>query len=176
MTQTLTVSDSQHDDLLDHDLEETLYGPQISSEASTGKSPIFLVIGLLIAVVGVYFLLVDGLSSETYFFTVDEFVARKAELVGQTVRVKGTVVPKSIVGEIGQLERTFRITENEKSVTVVYNKSLPDTFKENVEVVVRGEFNDLDQLVAQEVMVKCPSRYEGSPPGEHPGHIPMSTS
>lgn len=122
------------------------------------------VIGILLVAVAIGFVVFDGLKSETYFYTVSEAVAQGTDLPGQRVRVKGTVEPGSIVGEEGHLGRTFRIAEQGKSLKVTYDKAMPDTFEESVEVVVQGDVGDDMVVVADEVLVKCPSRYEGNPP------------
>lgn len=122
------------------------------------------VLAILLVAAGIGFVVFDGLKSETYFYTVDQAVAQGPKLVGQHVRVKGTVEPGSVVGAAGELGRTFRIDENGKSIRVTYDKAMPDTFQENREVVVKGTVNDKMTVVADEVLVKCPSRYEAHPP------------
>ncbi len=122
------------------------------------------VLGIVLVALLVGVVIVDGLESETYFYTVDAAVAQGAELPGRHVRVKGTVEPGSIVGADGELGRTFRIAENGKSLRVTYDRAMPDTFDENMEVVVQGVVTDDMVVVADEVLVKCPSRYEGNPP------------
>jgi len=123
-----------------------------------------LVIGLVVAATVVGFVVIDGMGAETYFYTADQAVAQGPELVGQTVRVKGIVEPGTVIGSDGQLGREFKVAEKGKSIRVTYNKAMPDTFDENMEVVVSGKVNDEMVVVADEVLVKCPSRYEGAPP------------
>lgn len=125
------------------------------------------VLGIVLVAVAIGFVIWDGLESETYFYTVDQAVAQGTELPGQHVRVKGIVEPGSIVGDEGRLGRTFRIIENGKSLAVTYDRAMPDTFAENVEVVVQGTVSDEMVVEADEVLVKCPSRYEGNPPTAH---------
>ncbi len=127
-----------------------------------------LVVGLLVVMVGVTFVVLDGMESQTYFYTVDEAVAQGSDLAGQTVRVKGKVEPGTVVGEDGTLGRRFRVTENGKSLQVSYERAMPDTFAEDREVVVHGTVTDQLVLEADEVLVKCPSKYEGSPPTAMP--------
>jgi cytochrome c-type biogenesis protein CcmE len=137
--------------------------PELDEQAPAGFN-YMLVIGLIAAAVGIGFMVMDGFKSETYFYTVDQAMAQGPDLVGQTVRVKGIVEPGTVVGNDGELGRTFRIVENGKSIRVHYDKAMPDTFDENMEVVVLGEVDDSMTVQADEVMVKCPSRYEGNPP------------
>lgn len=143
-----------------------------SSGEGVGNWP--LVVALLVAVALVGYVITDGLESQTYFYTVDQAVAQGNDLVGQTVRVKGQVEEGSIVGEDGQLGRAFRIAEKGKTLAVTYDRALPDTFKEGVEVVAQGTVDDSHTLVADEIMVKCPSRYEGAPPTDMPHKDPRA--
>lgn len=123
-----------------------------------------LVVGLLAAATCIYFVVIDGMKSETYFYTADQAVAQGTELVGQTVRIKGIVEPGTVVGIDGQLRREFRVAEKGKSIKVTYDKAMPDTFDEDMEVVVNGTVDENLVVIADEVLVKCPSRYEGAPP------------
>lgn len=137
-------------------------------EEESGKStPWLLIVGLLMAAVGVTFLVMDGMGAETYFYTVDQAVAKGPDLVGQKVRIKGKVEPGTIVGNDGELHRKFNVIENGKSIAVTYDKAMPDTFDEDMEVVVEGVVSDDMIVEANEVLVKCPSRYEGAPPTTH---------
>lgn len=133
-------------------------------DGEPGGMAIWSVVGIILVAAAIAFVVYDGLKSETYFYTVDQAVAQGTDLPGQRVRVKGVVEPGSIEGKDGELGRTFRIAENGKSLRVTYDKAMPDTFEESREVVVQGEVDDDMTIVADEVLVKCPSRYEGNPP------------
>ena len=128
-----------------------------------GMHPFFLVLLLGALAFGGYMML-DGFESETYFYEVDKAVAQKSGIVGKTIRIKGKVEPGSVVGKDGTLGRTFRLAEKGKSLTVTYDKALPDTFKEGMEVVAQGRVDQNYVMKADEVVVKCPSRYEGNAP------------
>jgi cytochrome c-type biogenesis protein CcmE len=130
-----------------------------------------LALGLTILAGAMAFLFFDAFESETYFYTVDQAVAQGPKIVGQRIRVKGTVEPGSIQGEDGELGRVFRISEAGKSMRIAYDKAMPDTFDESREVVVDGTVEEDLTVQADEVLVKCPSRYEGQPPtgGDYEG-------
>lgn len=123
-----------------------------------------LIIGVLVAIVAIGFLVLDGLEGETYFYEVDQAVAKGDDLIGKTVRIKGIVEPGSFEGEAGGIDNTFRISEQGVGMKVVYTRALPDTFQEDSEVVAQGVVDETLTLHADEVLVKCPSRYEGAPP------------
>jgi len=150
---------THHDVDLDiESLEETL-----GADEPSGLHPGWIVAILAMACF-IAFMLLDAFESETYFYEADVAVAQGPDLIGQTVRVKGIVEPGSVVGEDGKLGRSFRIAEKGKSIKVHYGKALPDTFEEGIEIVAQGEVDDDYVLQADEVVVKCPSRYEGDAP------------
>jgi cytochrome c-type biogenesis protein CcmE len=157
---------------LDQDLDTT--------EAGSGLHWAWILV-IVLGAGGIGYMLFDGFKSETYFYTVDQAVAQGPALTGQTVRLKGLVEPGSVVTEKGKLGTRFRVTEKGKSIAVTYDKALPDTFKEGMEVVVQGEVDKSYTLAADEVLVKCPSRYEGQAPtagnqAQHPADIPKTAA
>jgi len=123
-----------------------------------------LVIGAVASAAILGFLVVDGLGSETYFFTVDEAATQQASLTGRTIRVKGTVVEGSIDNYEERVGRSFDISEKGEKLRVTYDRATPDTFDEGVQVVATGTLRESGTLEADEVLVKCPSRYGKDPP------------
>lgn len=128
----------------------------------------FWIVLILVAVGGVGFMMFDGTESETYFYEVDKAVAKAEKIKGKVIRIKGNVEKGSIVRTKGKLETTFRLTTKGKSILVHYNKAMPDTFEEEREVVAQGKVNDKLEMQADEVVVKCPSRYEEEAPTSGP--------
>lgn len=67
---------------------------------------------------------------------------------------------------IESAERPLRFTVRSKEqpelvIHVVCDKSKPDTFQEDYDVAVQGEWNaDEQQFVAEQIFTKCPSKYE----------------
>lgn len=155
--------DGTLDENLDDDsllADELDYGLDDSGEGGSWG----LIIGVVVAMAAIGFLVFDGLQAETYFFDVHDAVERGDELVGETVRVRGDVEAGSIEGKDGHIGQTFRISSEGESMTIVSNGALPDSFEEDSEVVAEGVLDEHFVLEADEVLVKCPSRYEGAPP------------
>ncbi len=142
---------------------EEIEDDRIDDDEGKGM-PLWSISLILVVVLALGYIIFDATKSETYFYTVDEALAVGSELPGSQVRIKGVVEQGSIVGNAGELKREFRIAEKGLSLDVVYEGAMPDTFAEDMEVVVTGTVNKDMILVADEVLVKCPSRYEGNPP------------
>lgn len=163
MTDTQKDYDARRQRLASLD-DEDLYDdtPQRAPER-TGTNWTML-IGILVAAVAIAFIVFDGLEAETYFFSVDQAVEKGDGIYGKHVRIKGVVETGTIDGTAGVLGHRFKISEQGVSMPVVYGKALPDTFQEGVEVVAHGRLDEQGVLHADEILVKCPSRYEGQPP------------
>lgn len=133
-----------------------------------GKSRFF--IGLVAVALVVTYLVWTGVSDTmVYYLTPTELVAKVADdpsfhEVG--VKVNGQVVPGSYEKGDGDMEHHFvvRDLENEDvRIPVVYREILPDTFSDDVEVVLEGHFRESGVFEATTVLTKCGSRYEASP-------------
>lgn len=115
--------------------------------------PALLLMGALIYLIGANFS-----EAVVYYYSVDEYTAQFDELSHRGVRING----KAFGIEKQGTECRFRIGGKGKSLPVVYRGLLPDTFKENADVVVEGTWNQAQQCFeAQTLLAKCPSKYEG---------------
>lgn len=121
----------------------------------------------------VVFLMVDTMSQSealTYFHGADEILARKTEMVGKRVRMGGYVTCDSVAQKPGTLQWSFLVEPVEqmmkypkyrgRSVPVRYEGVVPDTFEAGAEVIVTGVLGDNGTFTAQELIAKCPSKYE----------------
>lgn len=108
----------------------------------------------------VAFLIFNAMGGGAYYLTVDELHAQAATLQGEKVRVGGDVVDGSIVrGEIGE-EIRFEISNGGAAVPIVYDGDIPDIFADNAEVIATGSMNADGVFVADELLTKCPSRFQ----------------
>jgi cytochrome c-type biogenesis protein CcmE len=82
------------------------------------------------------------------------------------VKVSGKVVPGTYERVEGQLLHRFTVHDLEDaSVTfpVEWRDALPDTFTEDVEVVLEGRLDAEGVFQATTLLTKCGSRYEAAP-------------
>jgi cytochrome c-type biogenesis protein CcmE len=112
-----------------------------------------------------------------YFKHVDEVVAQRASLEGKKVQLHGYVIPGSIANKPNTLQYWFRVQNNPiragepgQVMSVSYTGIVPDTFKDEAEVVLRGNLTSDGGFHTDPngVVAKCPSKYEAAsklPPG-----------
>ena len=110
-------------------------------------------------------LMYTSLSEGTeYYKHVDEVMADPAAWQGKKLQLHGYVVEKSIERRPNTLEHRFRIQSNGKVIQATYTGLVPDTFKDNSEVVVKGQLDPHGNFAVAPngVMAKCPSKYEAN--------------
>lgn len=119
----------------------------------------FLVGGAFVAtlVIGLVVLAMAREGSTAYYMTTTELAEQGTLDAARDYRVNGTVVPGSI--DQDGIETTFTITDGTTEMTIVTEDPLPDTFKDNSEVVARGVY-DGSSFEATEVLAKCPSKFK----------------
>lgn len=122
-----------------------------------------LVAAIVVLVVG--YLVAGAFSAgAVYYLTVEELLARGAE-AGRPVRVSGYVAPGSVDWQPQRLQLRFRLQATEEggpAIPVVYRGTRPDLLTDRVQVIVEGRLAG-GVLVARQVLVKCPSKYEPAP-------------
>jgi len=107
-------------------------------------------------------LLWSSLSEGTeYYKHVDEVMTQPAQWYGKKLRLHGYVVKDSILKRRDSLDYKFQIQNNGQVVAASYTGVVPDTFKNDAEVVVSGQLSPAGFAVeANGVMAKCPSKYQ----------------
>ena len=96
-----------------------------------------------------------------YYKHVDEVMASPQQWQGKQLQLHGFVVPGSILEKRDSLEFKFKVQNNGSVVDAVYTGIVPDTFKDEAEVVLKGRLEpDGFHTEANGVMAKCPSKYD----------------
>lgn len=123
-----------------------------------------LKIGVTVAVLGLALtgLLWSSLREGTeYYKNVDEVMANPLGWQGKRLQLRGFVVRDSILRKQNSLDYRFQIANNGKVVLADYTGIVPDTFKDDAEVVLKGWLGpDGFHVDPNGVMAKCPSKYE----------------
>lgn len=126
------------------------------------KSWKFIAAAVVFAI-AVGYLFTTGLSSDSvYYLEVSEVLENPAKFNHKGMRVSGDVVDGTIVKDFKKQYLEFDLSDMDgKSMRVVYNGIIPDTFTEDIQVVVEGRYDEAKMVFnAASVMTKCPSKYE----------------
>ena len=122
-----------------------------------------LIIGGIIILIAIGVLsLMSFKGAATYYYTVSEVLATENSLIDQNIRVAGKVVEGSIIRDNAGNTMVFVLADTidlTKRLNITYQGAVPDAFKEGNEAVVEGKLSDTDSFKAQQIIVKCPSRY-----------------
>lgn len=123
-----------------------------------------LKIGLTTAVLVLAFggLLWSTLRDGTeYYKHVEEVMAQPEQWHGKRLQLHGYVVPSSILRRKDSLDYRFQVQSKGHVVSARYTGIVPDTFKDEAEVVLKGTLTSEGFHVEPNgVMAKCPSKYE----------------
>ena len=132
-------------------------------------------LGLSLIAAAVIFLIVTGMQANAqYFYTVEELRAKGPGVIDQQVRVSGAVVNQSTKFEVrnNQPYLEFNIVDSDKITTqtplrIVYNGPKPDLIDEpQAQAIVEGHLGADSTFYADNLLLKCPSRYENQFPNQ----------
>ena len=125
------------------------------------------VIGGALVVATVGYLMATGIKETgVYYVTPTELASRvEADRSFYNVGVKmgARVVKGSIVRDVASQTITFRATDGQHTWPVTYRGLAPDTFTDEVDVVVEGRLQADGVFHATTLLAKCGSRYEAAP-------------
>jgi len=152
------------------------------------------IVGGVIIVAAIIYLMVSSLEANVqYFLTVDETVEKEqaGELDGRNIRVSGAVLGDSIEYDMDTLELSFTIVHvpadnqlidvegglagalhnavmdpNRTQLKVVYYGPMPDLLQNEAQAILTGELLANGVFEADELLLKCPTKYEGSVPDQ----------
>lgn len=123
------------------------------------------VIGIAIIVVAIGWLGVTAFqNAASYYYRIPDLLAMGEEIYDTSLRVSGTVLAGSI--ERSGLDVAFTVVEEGESLEVNYTGIVPDTFKDDADVVVEGRLAPDGVFTANTILMKCPSKYEAEEPSE----------
>jgi cytochrome c-type biogenesis protein CcmE len=129
--------------------------------------PVSFKIGLVFFVLagGGVFLLLNSEAGDamSYSKLVPDVVANPAAHRGRQLRVEGDLRPGSIAFRESPCEWRFVIERDGHSLPVAFPECVvPDTFRDgfDIKVTVRGYLQDDGSFLANEVIPRCPSKYE----------------
>ncbi len=130
---------------------------------SAKKVKLIAGVGVILLFIIIGFSALDGFVSP--YKTVSDVVDHPQDYTNRHVQVEGYVVEESISWVPPVLK--FVITDGENQLDVRYEGTLPGSFptgkvgtQSEIDVVVIGSLTDTGEFTADQVLVKCPSKYE----------------
>ena len=167
---------------------------QVGETATRPKTPLKFIIGGIVIVAAIVYLIVSSLSANVqYFLTVEELVSQfeAGTLDGRKIRVSGAVLGDTIAYNIDTLELSFTIAhveadnqlvadegglalalhnavldESRPRLVVVYTGPVPDLLQNEAQAILTGDMLPSGEFQAEEILLKCPTKYEGAVPDQ----------
>jgi cytochrome c-type biogenesis protein CcmE len=149
----------------------------------------FLIGGLLIVAAIVYLIASSTQASAQYYLTIDELVAKGASVEDRDIKISGAVDGDSIEYDAQSLTLSFTIInvpadldkieeagglaevlheavmdESASRLQVVYEGPMPDLLRHEAQAIVTGRVGEEGVFYADELLLKCPTRYEEEVP------------
>lgn len=151
----------------------------------------FIIAGLLIVAAVVYLIVTSTGQTAHYFLTIEELRAMGEEADGRRVTISGAVLGDTISYDASLPEVTFTIvqvpgdpreveragglaqvlhdavnTPDAPRLEIVYEDVKPDLLQHESQAIIRGQLVDDGRFYADEVLLKCPTRYDEGVPGQ----------
>jgi cytochrome c-type biogenesis protein CcmE len=104
-------------------------------------------------------LMLNAFSDSLVFFHTPTDVATKSIEQDRRFRLGGLVEEESVAKGDDGMSTSFRITDNDNAIKVVFNGSLPDLFREGQGVVAEGKLDANGVFQASEVLAKHDENY-----------------
>ena len=164
------------------------------SQASSGGRAKFIVGGLLIVAAIAYLIVTSTQASAQYFLTVDELTERIGTDIDRDVRVSGAVLGDSVKYDPQSLTLEFTVAHvpgdnseieaqgglgkvlydavndpDRSRIQVVYVGPKPDLLRHEAQAILTGELGDDGVFYADELLLKCPTKYEEAVPEQSEG-------
>jgi len=175
-------------------MAQTTVTPQVFAPRSGSGRTKFLIGGLLIIAAIIYLIATSLQSTAQYFYTVQEVQAKGQGVVGKNLRVSGAVLGDSIQFDSQTLAVSFTMASvsndakaidaagglaavlhnavldsNAARLKVVYVGPKPDLLKNEAQAIVTGKLGQDGVFYADELLLKCPTRYEQDVPAQAQG-------
>ena len=147
------------------------------------------VIGGIIILAALAFLFWTTSENSIFFITVDELYERGDSIVDQSIQITGAVIGESIEYDRDKLVVTFTIAhmpadqellnaeggleaalfaavtdKSRQTLEIVYYEPPPDLLKDQAQAIITGKYGADGLFYAEELLLKCPTRYEEAAP------------
>jgi cytochrome c-type biogenesis protein CcmE len=133
--------------------------------SNTANKKIKFIIGGVAILALIIYLIVSAVSSAgSYYREVGEVLAQQPALTGKPLRVSGNVVQESIQYDAPTLSLSFMISDPKDAgqrLPIHFHGVQPDQIgREGASAIVEGKLLPGGTVEANNLLLKCPSRYE----------------
>jgi cytochrome c-type biogenesis protein CcmE len=168
-------------------MDETVQ--KIGEGSGSGGRMKFWIGGLLIVAAVVYLIASSTHAAAQYYLTIDELYAKGDSVSDRDIKVAGAVLGDSIQYDADTLTLRFTIANvpadldeieqagglaevlhqavidpNANRLDVVYEGPMPDLLRNEAQAIVTGRMTAAGEFRAEELLLKCPTRYEEEVP------------
>ena len=162
---------------------------QPARRSGSGGRIKFLIGGLLIVAAVVYLIASSTQAAAQYYLTVDELAEQASAVEGRNLKLAGAVDGDSITydpatltlgftiahvpGDMQEIEKAGGLAEAlhaavsdpaARRLQVVYVGPKPDLLRHEAQAIVTGHLGEDGVFYADELLLKCPTRYEEEVP------------
>ena len=155
----------------------------------------FILGGVAILAAVIYLIVSSTKASAEYFLTVDEVHSQNSQIVGRNLRISGAVVGDTIQYDADSLTLSFDIVhipgdnaeieaqgglaevlhaavidQTRSRLAVVYSGPKPDLLQNEAQAIVTGHLGEDGIFHADELLLKCPTRYDEALPEQVNGN------
>jgi cytochrome c-type biogenesis protein CcmE len=129
-------------------------------EVGVSSTTKFIVGGIVVVMVIGVLIATSFSGSTSDYLTVAQVKALGPDQTRNS-RISGEIVPDSVDWNTRELHLTFAIEDDTGILPISYYGPQPDMLVDAVEAVVIGQYNpSKDVFEAEELLMKCPSKYE----------------
>jgi cytochrome c-type biogenesis protein CcmE len=151
----------------------------------------FLIGGMLVVAAVIYLIASSTSAAAQYYLTIDELMEKQAAVVGRDLKISGAVDGDSVTYDPQTLTLRFSIANvpagmdeieqagglakalhqavsdpTAQRLQVVYIGPKPDLLRHEAQAIVTGRMGDDGVFHADELLLKCPTRYEEEIPSQ----------
>ena len=118
---------------------------------------LLIFLSLIFLTASIFLILFNSKKNLIFFYTPSELLNSKTQ-INDTIRIGG-IVKKDSLKNIEDNKYVFIIQDNNNYVRVSYTGILPDLFREEQGVVVKGKLIKIDNIKAERVFAKHDENY-----------------
>ncbi len=154
----------------------------------------FMLGGLLILAAVVYLIVSSTQASAEYFMTIDELKAKGPDVIDKNLRASGAVIGNTIQYDPQTLTLSFEVAHvpgdnadieaqgglafvlheavtdpTRARMQVIYEGPKPDLLRDEAQAIMTGHLGEDGIFYADELLLKCPTKYEEAVPAQAEG-------